>query len=323
MGVNLGVAIGDLRLANPVMPASGCFGPELAPMIPLDRLGAVVTKTVFARLRSGNPSHRLTETPYGMINAVGIPSHGTAYFVEKILPGYTASGVPVVVSVGGLAVSEYGTVVDELGDSAYDALEVNVSCPNLEHGGLEIGADPRSVHEVTSLVVARTDKPVLVKLTPNVARIDDIARAAEDAGAAGITVANTFVGLAVDLRRRRPVLGNTTGGVSGPAIKPIALRLVWQAAHAVSIPVIGCGGIATAADAAEFLMAGASAVQVGTATFTRPDAMIRVVDDLPPLLESLGVDSVASLVGTLTVPTPPQPDTGGGTDTRTSGGRHE
>ncbi len=298
---DLAVNLGSLLLTNPVMPASGCFGFELAPLIPLNRLGAVVTKTLFARLRSGNPAHRLTETPHGMLNAVGIPSRGTKAFLAEILPGYIASGAPVVISIGGLAVSEYWTVTDELAGSPYDALEVNVSCPNLEHGGLEIGADPMAVYEVTRGVCDLTDKPVIVKLTPNVARIHDIAQAAEEAGATAITVCNTFVGLAVDLQERRPVLGNTTGGVSGQAIKPIALRLVWQAAQAVTIPVIGCGGIATTRDAAEFIMAGATAVQVGTATFTQPDTMIRIIDELPAVLDSLGVETVRDLVGTLDV----------------------
>lgn len=308
MDASLAVDLGGLHLANPVMPASGCFGTELAPLIPLERLGAVVTKTVFSRVRSGNPSHRLAESPHGMLNAVGIPSLGTAYFLEHVLPRYVESGTKVIVSVGGLAVSEYLAVTEELHNASYDAVEVNVSCPNLEHGGLEIGADPRAVYEVTTGVCSRTDRPVIVKLTPNVAQIHDIARAAQDAGASAITVANTFVGLAVDLRGRKPVLGNTTGGVSGPAIKPLALRLVWQAAQAVDIPIIGCGGIATTADAAEFILAGATAVQVGTATFTRPDSMIRIIDELPACLSALGISHVADLVGRLEVPHARQSD---------------
>jgi len=303
----LGVDLGPLALANPVMPASGCFGPELGELIPLARLGALVTKTVFSGIRSGNPAHRLTETADGMLNAVGIPSLGRAGFVEHLLPGYLAPGVPLIISVGGLSLAEYWTVTEELTDIPYAALEVNVSCPNLEHGGLEIGADPRHVEAVIRGVVERCDRPVIAKLTPNVTRIDDIARAAEAGGAAAVTVANTFIGMAIDLRHRRPVLGNITGGLSGPAIKPLTLRLVWQVARAVDIPVIGCGGIADARDAVEFFIAGASAVQVGTATFTRPDSMIRILDDLPQLLDELGASSVQDLIGTLDVPgtTPP------------------
>ena len=298
---NLSVNVGPLTLANPVMSASGCFGPELGQLIPTARLGALVTKTVFSGVRSGNPAHRLTESPHGMLNAVGIPSLGRAGFVDHLLPGYLAPGVPLVVSIGGLAPDEYWTVTEELDDVPYSALEVNVSCPNLEHGGSELGTDPKQVEAVIKGVVARTDRPVVAKLTPNVTRIDDIARAAEVGGAVAVTVANTFVGMAIDLRDRRPVLGNITGGLSGPAIKPLALRLVWQVARAVEIPVIGCGGITTARDALEFLVAGATAVQVGTATFTRPDSMIRILDDLPGLLHQLGAVTVQEVIGTLDV----------------------
>lgn len=290
-----------LRLANPVMPASGCFGPELADVIDLSSLGALVTKTVFSTVRSGNPSHRLTETALGMLNAVGIPSPGYERFATEVLPAYLAPGVPVVVSVGGLSHGEYFDIVSSIERGRHDvaAYEVNVSCPNLEHDGLEIGADPAQVEAVVRGLRDLTKRPLVVKLTPNVTRIADIARAAENGGADAVTVANTFVGMSVDVRRRHAVLGNTTGGLSGPAVKPMALRLVWQTAAAVSIPVIGCGGIVTATDAVEFLMAGASAVQVGTATFTRPDSMVRMVNELPALLEELGASSVADVVGSL------------------------
>jgi dihydroorotate dehydrogenase (NAD+) catalytic subunit len=304
----LSVALGPLQLANPVMPASGCFGPELGALIALERLGAVVTKTVFSGVRSGNPAHRLAETPSGMLNAVGIPSLGAQGFIDHTLPGYLASGAPVVVSIGGLAVEEYWQVTDELADIPCAAFEVNVSCPNLEHGGLEIGAEPRQVEAVVRGVVERTRRPVIVKLTPNVSRIDDIARASEASGAAAVTVANTFVGLAVDVASRAPMLGNGTGGLSGPAIKPLALRLVRQASLAVSIPVIGCGGISSTQDVVEFLIAGATAVQVGTANFTLPDSMIRMVDELPAMLDRLGAASVLELVGTLADGLHPTPE---------------
>lgn len=300
--VDLRVRLGDLELANPVMPASGCFGPELGSVIPLPRLGAVVTKTVFAARRSGNPAHRLAETPAGMLNSVGIPSPGLDGFRADVLPAYQASGAPVIVSLGGLSVQEYWELAEALGGEDVAAFEVNVSCPNLEHGGLEIGADPRAVEKVVAGVVDRTDKPVVAKLTPNVTSVADIAAAAEAGGAAALTVANTFIGLAIDLAHRRPVLGNTVGGLSGPAVKPLALRLVWEAARRCGVPVIGCGGIRTAYDVAEFLVAGASAVQVGTATFTRPDTMIRILDELPDVVGGLGAHSVAELVGTLRTP---------------------
>lgn len=297
--VDLSVRIGSLRLANPIMPASGCFGPELAPLVPLAELGALVTKTVFAQQRAGNPAHRLTETPTGMINSVGIPSQGTSGFLQRLLPRYLSVGVPVVVSMGGLGVREYWTAVEELGSAGHAALELNVSCPNLDHGGLEIGTDCALVEQVVSGVVQRTDLPVLVKLTPTVTSIADVARAAEQAGASAVTVANSFPGLVVDAYARKPVLGNGIGGTSGPAIKALALRLVWQAARAVSIPVIGCGGISCARDVLEFLVAGASAVQIGTATFARPYAMVETVRDLARLCARWDIERVRDVVGTL------------------------
>ncbi|MFI7363752.1 dihydroorotate dehydrogenase [Streptomyces sp. NPDC050149] len=298
-GMDLTVDIGRLTLANPVMPASGCFGPELGGLMPVGSLGAVVTKTLFADQRSGNPAHRLTESAHGMLNSVGIPSPGTAGFKRDVLPAYRAFGVPVVASVGGLTVDEYWRVVDELADADADALEVNVSCPNLEHGGLAIGTDAAAVERVVTGIAARTSIPLLVKLTPNVTSIGDVARAAEYAGATAVTVCNTFPGMAIDIRSRRPVLGNGIGGLSGPAVKPLALRLVWQAASAVDIPVVGCGGIGTARDVVEFLLAGATAVQVGTATFTHPYAMAEIVRDLPVLCADLGAARPNELIGGL------------------------
>ena len=299
--VDLRTALGPLVLATPVMPASGCFGPELATIVPVGSLGAVVTKTIFSARRSGNRPHRLTETAAGVLNRIGIPSPGVATFRSEVLPRYRAIGVPVVVSIGGLRVEEYWQITEELHDEAVDAFEVNVSCPNLERGGLTIGANPDQVGEVVAGVRARTDRPVLVKLTPNVTSVVEAARVAESVGATALTVANTFLGLAVDLRARRPVLGNAMGGLSGPAVKPLALRLVWEASRAVSVPVIGCGGISSATDAVEFLLAGASAVQVGTATFARPDTMAEMVEELPAALGLAGASSVHEVVGQLQV----------------------
>ncbi|KUL55548.1 dihydroorotate oxidase catalytic subunit [Streptomyces sp. NRRL F-4489] len=298
-GADLGVRLGGLALANPVMPASGCFGPELGPLLPVGELGAVVTKTLFAGRRSGNPSHRLTESSHAMLNSVGIPSPGTGGFLRAVLPAYRAFGVPVVVSVGGLRVEEYWEVVEELGGAHIDALEINVSCPNLEHGGLAIGTDPVVVERVVRGVGERTGLPLLVKLTPSVTSIGEVARAAEAAGAAAVTVCNSFPGMAVDPRGRKAVLGNGVGGLSGPAVKPLALRLVWEASRAVAIPVVGCGGIGTARDVVEFLVAGATAVQVGTATFTRPYAMAEIVRDLAVLVADLGASGVGELIGRL------------------------
>jgi dihydroorotate dehydrogenase (NAD+) catalytic subunit len=293
----LSVELGGLRLANPVMPASGCFGPELSPLLPVTELGAVVTKTVFAARRSGNPGPRLTERDGVMLNSVGIPSPGVPRFRAAILPRYQACGVPVVVSVGGLTVEDYWRAVDELGEDGVAALEINVSCPNLEQGGIAIGTHPGQVERVVRGVRERTALPVLVKLTPSTGSIGDVARAAEQAGATAVTVCNTFPGMALELDRARPALGTPTGGVSGPGIKPLALRLVWQAARAVTIPVVGCGGIATAGDVLEFLAAGARAVQVGTATFGRPFAMAEIVRELATRCAGAGVSGVDDLVG--------------------------
>lgn len=296
----LAIAIGRLQLSNPVMPASGCFGPELAEVLNLGELGAVVTKTVFASVRSGNPAHRLTEVPGGMLNAVGIPSIGAARFRRETLPAYRASGTRVVVSIGGLSVTDFFDIAEELVEENFDALEVNVSCPNLEGDGREIGSDLAKVEAITAGVVERAaGRAVIVKLSPNVTAIEDAAEAAERSGADAVIVANTFKALAVDFGGRRAALGNVTGGYSGPGVKPIVLRMVWQTAQRVGIPVIGCGGVRTARDAAEYILAGASAVQVGTATFGRPTTMTDIISGLPAQLNELGAADVASLVGTL------------------------
>lgn len=296
---DLAVQVGPLHLASPVMPASGCFGPELAEVVPVHGLGAVVTKTVFATARAGNPAHRLAETRHGMLNSVGIPSLGVRRWRRDVLPRYLGLGPPVVVSIGGLSEPDFWDVAEALRDLEVGAFEVNVSCPNLEAGGLELGADPEAVARVVAGVVERVRQPVIAKLTPNVTSVASLAAAAAEAGADAVTVANTFAGMAVDLQRRRAVLGNTTGGWSGPAVKPLALRLVWQTARAVDIPVIGCGGVTSAADVAEFMLAGAAAVQVGTASFTRPQTMLEILAELPALLSELGVRKPAELVGAL------------------------
>ncbi len=296
----LAVSIGALELANPVMPASGCFGPELGALIDLNRLGALVTKTLFYGPRSGNPAHRLAETSGGMLNSVGIPSRGVEAFLTELFPRYRAWTPPLIVSIGGLAIDEYFALAERLADVAgIAALEVNVSCPNLEAGGLEIGAHPGTVERVIRGVVARSRVPVIAKLTPNVTSIAELARASEAAGATAVAAINAPVGMAVDLRTRRTQLGVGTGGLTGPAIKPIALRMVWQVARAVSIPVVGIGGIATAEDALEFLLVGASAVQVGSATFTRPDAMLRILDGMRGWLVAEGIGDVRALIGGL------------------------
>ena len=297
---DLGIRLGALALANPVMPASGCFGPQLAQVVDIDRLGALVTKTVFAAPRSGNPAHRLAETHAGMLNSVGIPSGGWRAFVDELLPQYLAHRPPTIVSIGGLTVAAYFEVVERLGRiPGIAAFEVNVSCPNLEAGGLEIGSEPDVVEAVVRGVVERSPVPVIAKLTPNVTSIAAIARAAEMGGATALTAINAILGMRVDARAGRSPIGTTTAGLTGPAIKPVALRCVWQTARAVSIPVIGVGGIASVDDAIEFLLAGATAIQVGSASFTRPDTMLRIIDGLTARLADDGLGSVDQLIGTL------------------------
>jgi dihydroorotate dehydrogenase (NAD+) catalytic subunit len=262
----------------------------------------MVTKTVFPDPRSGNPAHRLGETYGGMLNSVGIPSDGAAGFVRHLLPAYLAWRPPTIVSLGGLSESEYFVVAERLADvPGIAGFEVNVSCPNLEAGGHELGAVPAAVERVIRGVVDRVQVPVLAKLTPNTTSVADIARAAEAGGAAGLTAINAVLGLAVDARKRHARIGTTTAGLTGPAIKPIALRCVWQAARAVSIPVVGVGGICTVEDAVEFLLAGATAIQVGSATFTRPDTMTRMVEGLGAWLAEEGIARVGDLTGALEV----------------------
>jgi dihydroorotate dehydrogenase (NAD+) catalytic subunit len=289
-----------LRLQNPVMPASGCFGVEIGALVDLNALGALVPKTIFYHARAGNPSPRLAETPAGMLNSVGIPSRGIDDFLRRILPAYRRYAPPTIVSIGGLSVREYWELAARLnGVRGVAALELNVSCPNLEAGGLEIGASPENVAEVVRGVVRRFEGPVIAKLTPNVTRINDIALAAEEGGATAISAINTFVAMAIDVRARRPLTGTPTAGISGPAIKPMALRMVWETARTVRVPVIGMGGISSAEDALEFILAGASAVAIGTANFARPTAMHDTIAGLSRFLDEQRVSDVRELVGAL------------------------
>jgi dihydroorotate dehydrogenase (NAD+) catalytic subunit len=297
LAVDLGAG---LHLANPVMPASGCFGVEMASLVDLNALGALVPKTIFYGARAGNPSPRLAETPAGMLNSVGIPSRGIDDFLQRILPAYRRYRPPTIVSIGGLSIREYWELAERLnGVAGVAGLELNVSCPNLEAGGLEIGASPENVARVVHGVVQRFDGPVIAKLTPNVTRINEVALAAEEAGATAISAINTFVAMAIDVRARRPLTGTPTAGISGPAIKPMALRMVWETARTVRVPVIGMGGIGSAEDALEFILAGASAVAIGTANFTRPTAMHDTIAGLSRFLDDEGVGDLRELIGAL------------------------
>lgn len=301
---DLRVRIAGLVLKNPVMTASGTFGygREFMELIDLDRLGAVILKGVSLSPTRGNPPPRIVETAGGMLNAIGLENVGFDALVREKLPVLSGVATPVFVNLYGTTVEEYAALAQASdGVDRIDAIEVNISCPNVKAGGVAFGVEPASAAAVTAAVRSRTKKPVMVKLSPNVADVTAIARSVEDAGADAISLINTLTGMAVDLSTRRPKLANVTGGLSGPAIKPVALRMVWQAAGAVSIPVVGIGGIMTAEDALEFITVGASAVQVGTANLVDPSASVRMVAEIASYLSENGIDGVTDLVGTLAV----------------------
>lgn len=290
----------SLTLANPVMVASGTFsyGIEYAKLIDIQRLGAIVSKTTTLLPRAGSPVQRIDETPAGMLNSIGLQNVGIATLRRDLAPIWEKWHVPVIVSILGSSVEEYGACAAALDDvDGVAALELNISSPNAQQGGMEFGQDAGVAAAVTAACVRATQLPVVVKLTPNVTSIVDVAKACEDAGASALTVINTLQGMSIDVHARRPRIARTFAGLSGPAIKPVALRMVWQVAAAVKVPVIGCGGISTATDAIEFILAGASAVQVGTATFRDPNTPIRVLDGLLAYLAESGVEDIGELIG--------------------------
>lgn len=290
--------LGFARLKNPLMPASGCFGwgREYSQLYDLKVLGAVVTKAVTPEPRSGNPGPRVVETPGGMLNAIGLENSGLQGALAEELPWLQEQGVPILVNVAGRKAEDYVQVAEALGDQDLLGLELNLSCPNVREGGISFGTDANTVYKLVSQVRKVCPLPLVVKLTPNITDIAEPARGAEAGGADALTLINTLRGMAIDVRTRRPILGNVSGGLSGSAIKPVALSLVWQAAKAVSIPIIGCGGIAQVGDVVEFLLAGAAAVQVGSATFADPLLLPRLVKDLEAWVEQEDC-SVKELVG--------------------------
>ncbi|BDD94949.1 dihydroorotate dehydrogenase [Pandoraea sp. XJJ-1] len=294
---DLSVRIGSLALRNPVMPASGCFALEYAEALDLTRLGALVIKSVSPASRAGNPTPRVAETASGMLNSIGIPSKGLDAYRRDVLPAYTRFDTPVVVSVSADTAESFGQACETLSLPEVAAIEANISCPNLEADGMAFAMLPESTYKAVSAIRRRTSHPVWVKLTPNAGQVALIAKAAEDAGADAIVMGNTVLGMAIDVRTRKPKLGNVMGGLSGPAIKPLAVRLVHQCHRAVHIPIIGCGGIETADDAVEFMLAGASAVQVGTASFRDPAVMGHIVDGLAAYCDAQAVERIATLTG--------------------------
>jgi dihydroorotate dehydrogenase (NAD+) catalytic subunit len=299
--VELGVSVGGLRLANPVMPASGTFADGLARVIDFNGLGAFVTKTITRELRMGNPTPRVCETQAGLINSIGIPSKGVPYFLETTLPFFRQFAAPLVVSISAPTVEGFATLAAEVSVAGVAAIEANISCPNLEADGKAFAMVAAATEAVMRRLREATKLPLWAKLTPNTGDIAEIARAAEAAGADALVVANAILAMAIDIETKRPRLGNVTGGLTGPGIKPIILRQVWQCARAVKIPIIGCGGISSAGDAVEYLLAGASAVQVGTATFIHPTAMPTIIDGLARYCERHGIARIADLIGGLDI----------------------
>lgn len=299
--MDLRVRIGPLELANPILVASGTFGyaREMERIVDLGRLGAIIPKTITVLPRPGNPPWRTVETACGLLNSIGLDNDGLDAFCEHHLPYLASLPTKVIVSIAGRTKEEYTEMAARLqSEPGVDALELNISCPNVS-GGVDFGTDRRACETLVAGVRSACSLPLLAKLTPNVTDIAEIARGAEQGGADGISLINTLLGMAVDWRRRRPLLGNIVGGLSGPAIKPVALRCVYQVSRAVNIPVIGIGGIASIDDVMEFLVAGASAVQIGTANYYDPQVTMKILDALPAALESLGTTTVAGIIGSL------------------------
>ena len=299
--VNLAVKLGGLAMKNPVTTASGTFaaGMEYSDFVDVSALGAVTTKGVSLNGWEGNASPRIAEVPSGMLNSIGLQNPGVAHLKSEELPWLREQGATTIVNVSGHSFDEYVQVIEALEDAPVDAYEVNISCPNVDAGGMTLGTHVPSVEKVVSLCREATSRPLIVKLTPNVTDITEIARAAEASGADAISLINTLLGMAIDVKRRRPVLARVVGGFSGPAVKPVALRMVWQCSKAVSVPILGMGGVTTGTDAVEFMLAGATAVAVGTANFMNPQATVDVIDGIIDYCEEQGVNDVNDLIGAL------------------------
>lgn len=302
--VDLSVEIGKLKLKNPIMTASGTFGygEEFADFIDLNRLGGIIVKGTTLHHREGNPYPRMAETPSGMLNAVGLQNKGVDYFIEHIYPRIKDLDTRVIVNVSGSCIDDYVAVCEKLSPlDKVAAVEINISCPNVKQGGMGFGTTCSGAESVTSAVRKAYDGTMIVKLTPNVTDITEIARAVEAAGADAVSLTNTFLGMAIDVEKRKPMLSTITGGLSGPCIRPIAVRMVWQVANAVKVPVVGLGGIASGRDAIEFLLAGATAVQIGTANFVDPQVTVKAIDYIEDYLKRHQIASVRELIGGMDV----------------------
>lgn len=296
------IKIGSLEMKNPVTVASGTFGygPEYADLVDLDRLGAITVKGICTEPHIGNNTPRTFETRGGMLNAIGLPGPGAQGFIKKYLPFFENYTVPLIVNIWGKTVEDYSRVAEIFNDQArINAMEANVSCPNVKEGGALYGTDVNLFRRVVDAVRAKTQKPLIIKLAPNVADIKAFARAAEECGADAVSIMNSYPAMAINIETRKPELANRTGGLSGPAIKPIAIKLVWEAAKSIKIPIIGMGGITTPEDALEFIIAGATGVAVGTANFTDPSTAVRVIEGMETWMSAKGIGSIAELCGTV------------------------
>lgn len=302
--VDLSVKIGGLELKNPVMTASGTFGygTEFADFIDLDRLGGFVVKGTTLNHREGNDYPRMAETPMGMLNAVGLQNKGVDYFIDHIYPEIKDIDSQIIVNVSGASVNDYVAVAEKIASlDKINAIEVNISCPNVKQGGMAFGTTASGAAEVTKAIRKAYPKTLIVKLSPNVTDITEIARAVEAEGADSVSLINTLLGMAIDVERQRPILSTVTGGLSGPAVKPVALRMVWQVSRAVKIPVIGLGGISSGADAMEFILAGASAIQVGTANFFNPRVTMDMIDYMSEYCKRHNVNNITDFIGALKI----------------------
>ncbi len=299
--IDLSVNIAGVKFHNPVIMASGTygFGHEYSEYIDLNALGGISVKGLTLKERKGNPPPRIAETPAGILNSVGLQNPGVEAFKKQDLPFLKQYNTRIIANIAGNTIEEYCEMAEILGDSGIDAIELNVSCPNVKAGGLAFGTDPRLIEEITSSVRKYCKQPLIVKLSPNVGDIKAMARAAEAAGADCVSLINTLLGMAIDIHRRKPILANNFGGLSGPAVKPVAVRMVYEAAHAVNIPVIGMGGISNSDDAVEFLLAGASAVMVGTANFVDPTVPLEIIEGLKNYMNRYGYNNLYDIIGKL------------------------
>jgi dihydroorotate dehydrogenase (NAD+) catalytic subunit len=297
--MKLNVALAGIAFKNPVTTASGTFGSgmEYSDYVDLSRLGAVTTKGVSSIPWPGNPTPRIAETYGGMLNAIGLQNPGAEVFINRDIPFLRQYDTKIIVNVVGKTTEEYCDVVERLSDCDVDMLEINISCPNVKEGGIAFGQDPKCVEAITSELKKRAKQPIIMKLSPNVTDITEMARAAEAAGADALSLINTLTGMKIDIHRRAFLLANKTGGLSGPAVKPVALRMVYQVAHAVKLPIIGMGGIATAEDALEFIMAGASMIAVGTANFINPTATTDILDGIEAYMKRYQIEDIHNLIG--------------------------